>query len=250
MPRRREQRYRDMNGINLFHAGRSNCSARVRLLLSEKAIAWNSHLISLKTRENRSPEYFAINPKGLVPSLIHDGWVITESNDILYYLEESFPVPSFQPNTAVERSAMSNWLDRSAELHLPGVKTLNYSQRRSYAEVKSPDEWIRYRNLQTDQELIRFHERASGEGFSTDERAAAEHLLTRALSSMDEWLMKKNWLAGETYSLADICWAPTIPTVIRSGLDLAPFPYVRAWHQRIVDRRAYGEAVTKWELAS
>jgi len=243
----RNAKFDDMSGVNLFHAGRSNCSARVRLLLSEKAIAWNSWVINLRNHENRSPEYFAINPKGLVPSLIHEGWVITESNDILEYIEHRFPERGFRPGTAAERTAMSHWMRLSAELHLPGVKTFNYSQRRFDAARRSADEMDRYRMLQSDPELLRFHEKASSDGFSALERASAEQLLTTALRAMDEVLTKQPWLAGDQYSLADICWAPTIPTVMRGGLDLSPFPRVRAWHQKIVGRDAYRESVTNWE---
>jgi glutathione S-transferase len=67
----------------------------VRLLLEEKKIPWESHHIFLAKRENITEEYFGINPKGVVPSLVHDGKIITESNDILIYLEDTFPDPSF-----------------------------------------------------------------------------------------------------------------------------------------------------------
>jgi len=179
--------------------------------------------------------------------LIHEGWVITESNDILLYLEETFPEPAFQPSSAAALAAMSSWMDLSASLHLPGVKTLNYSRNRPLAVTNARDELDRYRTLQADEELLRFHEKVSGEGFSMEERRAAEVLLASALRVMDELLMKQHWLAGASYSLADICWAPTVPTLVRAGLDLAPFPHVGAWHRRILDRRAYAEAVTQWE---
>ena len=73
----------EFKGLHLYHADRSNCAARVRLLLEEKDLPWVSHHIDLGKKENISEEYFGINPKGVVPALVHDGTVITESNDIL-----------------------------------------------------------------------------------------------------------------------------------------------------------------------
>ena len=58
----------ELRGIHLYHANRSNCSARVRLLLEEKALDWTSHHIDLGRKENISEEYFGINPKGVVPA--------------------------------------------------------------------------------------------------------------------------------------------------------------------------------------
>jgi len=246
MPAMRNAQFDHMPGVTLFHAARSNCSARVRLLLAEKAIAWKSSLINLRNHENRSPEYFAVNPKGLVPTLIHQGFVITESNDILEYLESGFPGSGFRPDTSVELAAMSRWMQRSAEIHLPGVKTFNYSQRRLVNE-RPAGGWDRYRLLQRDPELLRFHEKAGGSGFSIDEQESAQRLLTTVLRAMDGTLSTQSWLAGDHYSLADICWAPTIPTLMRAGFDLDPFPRMREWHQRIAQRAAYREAVTKWE---
>ena len=71
----------EFEGIHLYHADKSNCSARVRLLFEEKELPWESHHINLMKKENINEEYFGINPKGLVPSLVHDGTVVVESFD-------------------------------------------------------------------------------------------------------------------------------------------------------------------------
>ena len=53
-----------LKGLHLYHTARSNCAARVRLLLEEKELAWTNHHIDLGKKENISEEYFGINPKG------------------------------------------------------------------------------------------------------------------------------------------------------------------------------------------
>ena len=82
----------DFKGLHLFHAGVSNCSMRVRLTLEEKKLPWTSHHVDLFKKENLTAEYFGINPKGLVPVLVDDGVVITESDDIIDHLDQKFPM--------------------------------------------------------------------------------------------------------------------------------------------------------------
>ena len=85
-----------LEGIHLYHGDISNCSMRVRMTLVEKGLPWTSHHLDLKLKENISDEYFGINPNGLVPTLIDDGVVHIESNDIIDYLDETYPEPSLR----------------------------------------------------------------------------------------------------------------------------------------------------------
>ena len=54
-------------GLHLFHSGVSNCSMRVRMVLEEKGLEWESHHFNILKKEHITPEYFGINPNGLVP---------------------------------------------------------------------------------------------------------------------------------------------------------------------------------------
>src|SRR5262249_15603114 len=93
----------ELKGLHLFHADISNCSMRVRMALAEKALPWTSHHLDLRKKETVTPEYFGIHPKGLVPTLVHDGVVHIESNEIIEYLDETFPDPPLQPRADRER---------------------------------------------------------------------------------------------------------------------------------------------------
>ena len=70
-------------GLHLFHFMGSTCSQKLRIFLSVKGIEWQSHHVNLARKEHQTPYYMGINPRGLVPTLVHDGNVIIESNDIL-----------------------------------------------------------------------------------------------------------------------------------------------------------------------
>ena len=73
----------ELAGLHLYHADMSNCSMRVRMTLEEKNLPWTSHHLDLRKKEAVTPEYFGIHPKGLVPTLVHDGVVHIESNEII-----------------------------------------------------------------------------------------------------------------------------------------------------------------------
>ena len=105
-------------GLHLYHGNISNCSMRVRMTLEEKDLDWVSHHIDLKKKENITDEYFGINPNGLVPTLIHDGVIHIESNDIIDYLDKTFPEPPLR--STQNEAEMLEWLKLSASLHVPG----------------------------------------------------------------------------------------------------------------------------------
>ena len=73
--------------LKLYHARWSLCSQMVRVAMEEKGLSYESNLIKLCDQypegENLSPEYLAINPKGIVPSLDLDGEIVTESTNII-----------------------------------------------------------------------------------------------------------------------------------------------------------------------
>jgi glutathione S-transferase len=65
--------------------------AKVRFALGEKGLGWTGHYVDILNGEQFAPEFLAINPKAVVPVLVHDGHVITESTVICEYLQDAFP---------------------------------------------------------------------------------------------------------------------------------------------------------------
>ena len=238
----------DFEGLHLYHADRSNCSARVRLLLEEKKLPWVSHHINLKKKENISEDYFGINPKGLVPTLVHDGTVVVESNDILAYLETEFPEPGFRDVPDEDQPKIDYWLKSSGESHLPGIKTLQYYNRVARLLEKSDEEYNRYRELQTDPELLKFHAKhgAPGSSLTEEDAAGATTLMNEIYEEMDAALANSAWIVADTYTLADISWGPSITTQKIGGFDFSPYPNVEAWYERVSSRPQFETAFLKW----
>jgi glutathione S-transferase len=88
---------RNLKGLHLYHFSMSNCSQKARLCLEEKGLQSTSHPVDLVHNEQLTPEFIAINPKALVPVLVHDGVVITESSVIIDHVDRHFPDPPLRP---------------------------------------------------------------------------------------------------------------------------------------------------------
>ena len=77
--------------LELYNTPHSTCSQKVRICLAEKNLEWTDRHVNLATKEHLAPAYLKINPNGVVPTLIHDGAVITDSSVICEYIDEVFP---------------------------------------------------------------------------------------------------------------------------------------------------------------
>ena len=104
--------------LELYHHFLSTCSQKVRLVLAEKDLEYESHWIDLMAGEQHDPEYVKLNPNHVVPTLVHDGRVLIESTLINEYVDDAFPEPSLRPADPVARHAMRLWTKRcDGEIH-------------------------------------------------------------------------------------------------------------------------------------
>lgn len=143
---------------------------------------------------------------------------------------------------------MRTWLERSGSLHIAGIKTFAYAKLNAALVEKTPEEVALYRKLQQDPELIAFHAKHDpGRSFSSEDVARATGLLREALEDMSAAIRRTGWIAGETYSLADISWAPTMTTLERAGFAFGDFPQVTSWYERISRRPAWERAMVQWQ---
>ena len=113
-------------GVHVLHFVGSSCSQKLRIFLNLKGIKWESHPIDLPGNENFQPWFLGINPRGLVPVLVHDGAVHIESNDIIQYLEKTFPTPKLIP--AGHENEVAALLKHEDDLHLD-LRTLELPVR-------------------------------------------------------------------------------------------------------------------------
>ncbi len=116
-----------MTALRLHHSIFSASSQKVRLALAEKRLAHDSVAVDLQAGEQHAPAYRALNPRGVVPTLIHDGAVLIESAAILEYLDDVFPEPALRPGDPVARQRMRAWVRRLDDVHHPANGMMHYA---------------------------------------------------------------------------------------------------------------------------
>jgi glutathione S-transferase len=80
--------------LKLYKYGNSICTQKVFVLLDAKKIDYEPINVDLFKNEQYNPAYLKLNPKGVVPTLIHDGNVVVESTLICEYIDESIQIPA------------------------------------------------------------------------------------------------------------------------------------------------------------
>ncbi|MFQ5851939.1 MAG: glutathione S-transferase family protein [Candidatus Binatia bacterium] len=187
----------------------SNCQ-KVRLVLAEKNLPFETILIDLRQKQQKSPDYLRINPYGLVPAMEDEGTVLYESTIINEYLEESFPTPSLLPGNPAAR-ARARLLEDFRDNHFyPALRPLMARTR-----------WIS--RAEWDWAEIR------------DEFGKAAPYFQR----LEEELEGKEFLVG-AYSLADAAFTPNLARLVEMELGIPEdFPRIRAWVKRLMELPNY-----------
>ncbi len=234
-----------LEGIHLYHGSISNCSMRVRMTLIEKGLQWASHHLDLKKKENISEEYFGINPNGLVPTLIDNGVVHIESNDIIDYLDKTYPEPSLRSEEKEEE--MLEWLRLAASIHVPAVKPYVYATMMQKKLKKTAEEQKKYDTLQKNEELKQFHAKHAGsKAFGETDVAKALGILENCFTKLENTLEGRNQIMGDQFTLADISWIPLHFVLIGCGYPFEQFSNITRWAESFKDRKSFQKGILKW----
>ena len=239
-------------GVHVLHFMGSSCSQKLRIFLNLKGIPWQSRHIDLMANENMQPWFLGINPRGLVPVLVHDGAVHIESNDIIQHLEKKFPAPKLIP--AGHENEVARLLKHEDDLHLD-LRTLSF--RFVFAPPGPPkpaaalDSYIAHgtgtvqgakdheKHIQ-----IEFWQRAAKEGFTDEHSRASAQKFRAEFDALDKTLAKQPYLMGQDLSVLDIAWF-----IYEHRLSLAGYPFerlhphVHAWAEKFRARPEFAKEV-------
>jgi glutathione S-transferase len=233
--------------LALYHAATSTCSQKVRLALAEKGLAWKSHHLNLRAFEHLAPEFLALNPAGMVPVLVHDSHVITESMVISEYLDEAFPAVPLRPADPVGRARVRAWTFHIATEPTWAIKAPSYQKhlRPALAGTKTDAEFAAIAAQMPDQENARRWIAAVTRGFTQAELDTEYGRLAKTLDRMQAALEHSTWLAGDTYTLADVDMAPFVHRLatLGEGGMIEERHRVAGWYATIRDRPAFIEAM-------
>ncbi len=197
--------------LELHHAGMSTCAQKVRILLAEKDLPWISHEMNLRLRDQHRPEYLALNPNGVVPTLVDDGAPIVESTVICEYLDDRYPEPPLRPADALDRARMRIWTKRLDEgLHFhTGVLSGSIAFRHQHL-ARPVDERQAYIEGIPDARRRERQRQQLELGMEAPQFRDAVLAFDSFLTDLEDQLGRTTWIAGDSFSLADIAYAPYI----------------------------------------
>ncbi len=189
--------------MRLYNFFRSGTSHRLRIALKLKGLAYEYVAVDLRSEEHLAAAFKALNPQGLVPALVDDGQVLTQSPAIIEWLEERYPTPPLLPAGHDDRArvrAMAAIV--GCDIHpLNNRRILEYLRRTLGCDQATVNTWC---------------ETWISAGF-----AALEAMLAADRQRSD-------FCFGKTPTLADVYLVPQVESARRFNVELAPYPHILA----------------------
>ncbi len=234
--------------LKLYTARNSICTQKVFITLHEKGLEWEEVIIDLFRNEQYSSAYLAINPKGVVPSLMHEGAAINESTLICEYLDEAFPQPRLRPEKAADRARMRIWSKFIDEGIFEATREISFSAmfRQKMRDMTEEQREGRFRNVGNPEKRARFVSTYE-EGVESPYVLYGIAHFEKMFAAMEKDLADgRDWLVANAFSLADINLTPFVARIEK--LDLldvwtAECPHVLRWWARAKMRPSYEKAI-------
>lgn len=229
--------------LTLYHGSSSVCSSKVRIGLAEKGLEWQSMPINLKTGEQNDPEYLKLNPNGVVPTLVDDGFIVMESSVILEYLDELSPTNVLMPSAEPARTIARMWLTRCIDIHA-AINTMTFStvQRSQILKAQTPEQIEASIKRMANPATASKRREVLANGLDSIHVHSAFFTLRRMFTDMQSALSKTEWLLGDDYSIADTAIVSYVDRLERLGFEgmwKAQTPLVGKWLEASKGRPSY-----------
>jgi glutathione S-transferase len=187
----------------LYNSAISGNCYKVRLLLAHLGVAYETRAVDVVDRSNPREFLDDLNPARRVPTLVlDDGRPLAESNAIIWYLGER---SRFVPEDAYERAQVLQWMFFEQYEHEPAIAVVRFLVAYSGRDLEA---------------LARFIDDRRAQGY-------------KALAAMERHLAARSWFVGDSMTLADITLYAYTHAADEGGFDLADYPSVRAWLDRV-----------------
>jgi maleylpyruvate isomerase len=188
--------------MKLYDYFRSSAAFRVRIALNLKGLSAEREFIHLRRNDQSAPAYLAVNPQGLVPALVDDGEVLTQSLAIIEYLDETHAEPPLLPGHPADRARVRALAQIIAcDIHpIDNLRVLRYLTKELGQDEKAIERWFNH---------------WIAEGFRAFEGLIANNEQTG------------EFCHGDKPGLADICLYPQVINSQRYGMDLSAYPTLK-----------------------
>lgn len=221
----------------------------MRLQLEEKKIPWRAQHVDLLRGEHLKPQYLRLNPRGLVPALVHDEAVVIESTVILEYIEDVFPEPALRPSAPALRAQMRVWQKLPDDGLHAACGTISFAAAfaQQLAKGVDGDDLERRLSKMPDPERADRQRTLIREGFNAPILRQAVGVYERALDEMNLALEKSDapYLVGAQFTLAEVALVPYMERLHRlgfGGLWEHARPRVTSWFARLRERSSFKAA--------
>lgn len=184
--------------IKLYGFPLSGHSHRAQLFLSLLGLPVEYVAVDLAGKQQKSPDFIALNPFGQVPVIDDDGTVVADSNAILVYLAMAYGDDTWLPRFASTAAAVQRWLSVAAGSLASGPGAARFA--RVFTKQDNPEAVARAHDL---------------------------------LQVMDGILARRDFLAGRHATIADVAMYSYTAHAPEGGVSLGDYPYVRTWLSRI-----------------
>ena len=224
--------------LTLYHSVESTCAQKVRFILSKKGLDWVEHRLNLRKGEQFDEDYLKLNPKAVVPTLVHDGKAVRESSVIAEYIDDTFPDPPLRPVDAHDRAQMRLVMKAFDEEMHPGIGILSYAifLRHQMNKLKTPGELEAHFARMTDPARRDRQQSTHALGLKSPSALTGMLLVRNVVKLVDTCLAKSDWLAGDKVSLADCSAIPYMVRTRALGLEVCwdDRPRVSQWMTRAI----------------
>jgi len=192
--------------IKLYDFATSPNCQRVKVVLEEKKLAYELVPVDLRKKEQKKPEYLAMNPYGKVPVLVDGDTTLYESCMINEYLDEKYPDPPLMPKDPAARARIRILIDY-------GIVHTNAAHQAIRAEMMK---------MEGERDLGALADAKKG--------------FVEALQPLERELAGKDYMAGD-FSLLDAAHVPRVMRHVEWGVLPDPgLPLLRAWYERMKAR--------------
>ena len=191
--------------LRIYGSAKSR-AVRVLWMAGELGLTYEHKNWLPRAPETRSPEYRALNPNGRVPTIDDDGFILSESMAINFYLAKKHKSPLFPSDPKNEALALQWSLWETDRLDRQIVNYMRHSKELSAAERKP------------------------------EVADAAWKEIVESFGVLETALAKSAWLAGTQFSVGDLNVAAALYRAL--AMDLGKWPHLQAWLQRGWERPA------------
>lgn len=280
----RDNAHAPQAGVHLYHFAESTCSKMVRQALAEKGVAYTSHHVLLPLKEQLDPHYVRLNERCMVPTLVVDGKVTTDSVNVCRYLDGKYAgqgTALFPPEGTERRAAVEKAIELWERCPVWSVTHGTYADDPRPAGLKKgankesiakQAEYIRelVQQHKDDEFLASAYTNALAHKDGKDDKLGLEGTkaslatLAGVCDELEAMLAEGpfvhapggGWLAAPTFTAADLCLGAIFGRFERLGLGPQLWgadvgrPYLAGYVARLTARPSYKQAITAWGTMS